>query len=238
MTGPTTRAEAADDTLFDRIGACAVVPVVTVPSADAAVPLARALAAGGIDVIEITLRTGAGLKAIEAVAHAVPEVLTIAGTVVRPEQFAAVRDAGAAMAVSPGFSETLHAAAARADVFWMPGVASASDVMRAVGCGLHRLKFFPAEQAGGLAMLRALGGPFPDVRFCPTGGITLANLAAYLAAANVAAVGGSWLTTGDSVTATDWPAITALARAARRAADEARAVAAPVVRRGAGAVAR
>jgi len=151
------------DIHIERMKACGVIPVVSVPDAAAAVSLANALLEGGIDVIELTLRTAAGLAAIEAVARSCPGMFVIAGTVVQPAQFAQVRDAGAKAVVSPGFSETLDDAARAAGLPWLPGVATASEVMRAGERGRTALKFFPAELAGGIAMIKALAGPFPNV---------------------------------------------------------------------------
>lgn len=204
---------------LERIKACGVVPVVTVADADAAVSTAQALLDGGIDVIELTLRTEAGVQAIAAIARACPDMLVIAGTVVRPAQFAAVKNAGAVLAVSPGFSETLHEAALKAALPWLPGVATASDVMRAVGCDRTMLKFFPAELAGGVPMLKALSGPFPGISFCPTGGVTTDNLGAYLGLPTVMCVGGTWLAPAKTIAAADWRAITAEAAKARAAVD-------------------
>ncbi|MDJ1157042.1 bifunctional 4-hydroxy-2-oxoglutarate aldolase/2-dehydro-3-deoxy-phosphogluconate aldolase [Chelatococcus sp. SYSU_G07232] len=210
------------DGFLERIAACGVVPVVTVPDAETAVPVAQALLDGGIDVIELTLRTEAGVRAIAAIARSCPDMLVIAGTVLHPAQFAAVRDAGALASVSPGFSEALHEAAEAAGMPWLPGVATASDVMRAVGCGRTNLKFFPAELAGGVAMLRALSGPFPDTRFCPTGGVTSANLGDYLSVPSVMCVGGTWLAPAKAVTDRDWAVIRDEARTARLAVDAVR----------------
>lgn len=204
---------------LDRIKACGVIPVITIPDARVAVPLAEALLEGGIDVVELTLRTDEALAAIRAVSRSVPGVLVAAGTLVRPDQVAAVRDAGAALAFSPGFSEAVHEAAARENLDWLPGTSTASDVMRAVASGYKTVKFFPAELAGGVPALNALHGPFPDVTFCPTGGIGLHNLASYLAVPQVIAVGGSWLVTPAALKAHDWLTIREEARKARVAVD-------------------
>jgi Entner-Doudoroff aldolase len=211
------------DIHIERMRACGVIPVVSVPDSSAAVSLARALLDGGIDVIELTLRTEAGLAAIEAVARECPQMFVIAGTVVQPAQFAQVRDAGARAVVSPGFSETLDDAARAAGLPWLPGVATASEVMRAGERGRTALKFFPAEQAGGIAMLKALAGPFPKVVFCPTGGVNTANLGDYLAQKMVMCVGGTWLTPATAVAAGDWAAIRDEAARARTRVDELRA---------------
>jgi 2-dehydro-3-deoxyphosphogluconate aldolase/(4S)-4-hydroxy-2-oxoglutarate aldolase len=211
------------DVHIERMKACGVIPVVSVPDAAAAVSLANALLEGGIDVIELTLRTAAGLAAIEAVARSCPGMFVIAGTVVQPAQFAQVRDAGAKAVVSPGFSETLDDAARAAGLPWLPGVATASEVMRAGERGRTALKFFPAELAGGIAMIKALAGPFPNVVFCPTGGVNTDNLGDYLALKTVMCVGGTWLTPAASVAAGDWGAIRDEAARARRKVDEIRA---------------
>ena len=193
-----------------------VVPVLTVGAVDEAVAVARALVAGGLTMLEVTLRSDTALAAIAAMSEAVPEALVGAGTLTRPEDFTAVADAGARFAVSPGFTAELAAAARRhPGLPFLPGIATASELMAAVAAGYDCLKFFPAEAAGGTAALRALAGPFGHVRFCPTGGIGAANAADYLALPNVIAVGGSWPAPADAVAAGDWPRITALAREAR-----------------------
>ncbi|MFT0890868.1 bifunctional 4-hydroxy-2-oxoglutarate aldolase/2-dehydro-3-deoxy-phosphogluconate aldolase [Pseudochelatococcus sp. G4_1912] len=209
---------------LDRIRACGVIPVVTISDVKAAVPLAETLLEGGIDVVELTLRTDEGLSAIRAVARSVPGILVAAGTVVHPDQVKAVRDAGASLAFSPGFSETLHEAMVRESLDWLPGTATASDVMRAVASGHRAVKFFPAELAGGVPALNALHGPFPDVSFCPTGGVGPHNLAAYLAVPHVIAVGGSWLVSPKALQTHDWLAIREEARETRAAVDAARGV--------------
>jgi 2-dehydro-3-deoxyphosphogluconate aldolase/(4S)-4-hydroxy-2-oxoglutarate aldolase len=176
------------------------------------VPLARALVAGGIRVLEVTLRTAAALPAIEAIARAVPEAIVGAGTVRSDADARAAHAAGARFAVSPGWSPRVAAACQALDLALLPGVASASEVMAASDAGFRFLKFFPAAAAGGTAMLKAWAGPFADVAFCPTGGIDLATAPAYLALANVDVVGGSWLTPADAITAADWARIERLAR--------------------------
>ncbi len=198
-----------------RLNACGVVPVVVIDDAETAVPLARALLEGGIDVIEITLRRPAALAALETIAKQVPEILAVAGTVVTPGQVSDVKQAGARAVVSPGFSELVDNAMRAANLPWLPGVATASDCMRAVAAGRLTCKFFPAEQAGGTAALKALSGPFPQMRFCPTGGVGLANLGEYLALKQVICVGGSWLVPADAVAERDYAKISRLAREAR-----------------------
>lgn len=197
-----------------RLSACGVVPVVVIDEAEIALPLSEALLAGGIDVIEITLRRPAALAALETVAKNLPEILPVAGTVVTPAQANEVKNAGARAVVSPGFSESVDAAMRQTGLPWLPGVATASDCMRAVAAGRLTCKFFPAEQAGGVAGLKALSGPFPQLKFCPTGGVSLSNLASYLALPQVICVGGSWLVPADAVKNRDWAQVTTLAKEA------------------------
>ncbi|MDQ6680723.1 MAG: bifunctional 4-hydroxy-2-oxoglutarate aldolase/2-dehydro-3-deoxy-phosphogluconate aldolase [Pseudomonadota bacterium] len=188
-----------------------VIPVIVIEDLEAAVPLARALVDGGVRVLEITLRTAVALRAIEAIARAVPEAIVGAGTVRRAADVQAARDAGCRFVVSPGYSEAIGVACAGHGIALLPGVATASEVLQASADGHHFLKFFPAAAAGGVPMLKALAGPFADVLFCPTGGIDAASAPEYLALANVKVVGGSWLTPADAVRARDWPRITRLA---------------------------
>lgn len=212
----------ADEPEITRLGACGVVPVVVIEDAHLAVPLARALIAGGIDVIEVTLRRPAAMAALETIAREVPDILAVAGTVVTPGQVMEVKDAGAQAVVSPGFSEAVDDAMRAAGLPWLPGVATASDCMRAVAAGRLVCKFFPAEQAGGTPTLKALSGPFPQMRFCPTGGVGLSNLADYLALKQVLCVGGSWLVPADAIADRDWHRITQLAREAREKVEQLR----------------
>nr|WP_202420871.1 bifunctional 4-hydroxy-2-oxoglutarate aldolase/2-dehydro-3-deoxy-phosphogluconate aldolase [Actinomadura rayongensis] len=191
-----------------------VVPVVVLDDADAAVPLARALVAGGLPVIELTLRTPAALPAIERVAAEVPDAVVGAGTVVRRADAEQAAKAGARFLVSPGCTPALRAAMADTGVPFLPGVATASEALALLEEGVTALKFFPAEAAGGIPYLKALGGPLPQVRFCPTGGVTVANAPGYLALPNVGCVGGTWLTPRDAIAAGDWARIEELARAA------------------------
>jgi 2-dehydro-3-deoxyphosphogluconate aldolase / (4S)-4-hydroxy-2-oxoglutarate aldolase len=188
-----------------------VIPVIVIQDVERAVPLARALVAGGVRVLEVTLRTPAGLPAIRAIAREVPEAIVGVGTLTDADEFAAARDAGAQFAVSPGLTPALVDAARASGLPWLPGVMTPSDVIAARAAGLRQLKLFPAEQAGGLGMLKALHGPFPDVLFCPTGGVTPNTAPQFLALPNVPCVGGSWLTPPAAVAAGDWNAITALA---------------------------
>ncbi|MGI5157122.1 bifunctional 4-hydroxy-2-oxoglutarate aldolase/2-dehydro-3-deoxy-phosphogluconate aldolase [Microbispora sp. CA-102843] len=188
-----------------------VVPVVVLDDAESAVPLARALVAGGLPVIEVTLRTPVALDAIRRIAAEVPEAVIGAGTVRSPEDVEAATGAGARFLVSPGTTPGLLAAMLAAGVPFLPGVATATEAMTLAERGVRELKFFPAEPAGGVAYLKSLSGPLPDVRFCPTGGITPSNAPAYLALPNVGCVGGSWLTPRSLVTAGDFARIEKLA---------------------------
>jgi 2-dehydro-3-deoxyphosphogluconate aldolase/(4S)-4-hydroxy-2-oxoglutarate aldolase len=191
-----------------------VVPVLMVESVGAALPLARALVDGGLSVLEITLRTAAALDVIRALAGEVEDAAVGAGTVLTPEQYHAAEGAGARFVVSPGATPALLDAAASSPVPFLPGAATASEVMRLLEHGYRCLKFFPAEPAGGLAYLQALAAPLPAARFCPTGGIDAERAQEYLALPNVLCVGGSWVAPRDAVAARDWPRITGLARAA------------------------
>ncbi|MBV8619813.1 MAG: bifunctional 4-hydroxy-2-oxoglutarate aldolase/2-dehydro-3-deoxy-phosphogluconate aldolase [Curvibacter sp.] len=198
-----------------------VIPVIVLHEVAHAVPLARALVAGGIRMLEVTLRTPQALACIEAIAREVPEAVAGAGTLRSAADARAARDAGALFGVSPGYTSALGQACRDLGLPLLPGVATGSEIMAAMEDGLSELKFFPALQAGGSAMLKAWHGPFGDIRFCPTGGIGPANAAEFLALPNVACVGGSWLTPADAVAAGDWGRIEQLAREAgqlRRAA--------------------
>jgi 2-dehydro-3-deoxyphosphogluconate aldolase / (4S)-4-hydroxy-2-oxoglutarate aldolase len=192
----------------------AVVPVLTIDRIEHAVPLARALVAGGLNVLEITLRTSAALDAIRDMVRSVPGALIGAGTVLSPEQGAGAMAHGARFLVSPGMTPRLIDAASSWPVPFLPGVATASEAMALADMGYRLLKFFPAEPAGGAPALKALGAPLADLMFCPTGGIDAVKAKAYLALPNVAAVGGSWVAPSAAVTNGDWAAITALAKAA------------------------
>ena len=200
--------------LLDIMHASTVIPVIAIDELAHAVPLARALVAGGIRVLEITLRTAHGLAAIRAIADAVPEAIVGVGTLTRPDEFAAAREAGAVFGVSPGLTAELIDAARTSGLPLLPGVMTPSEVMTARAAGFLQLKLFPAVPAGGIGMLNAIAGPLPDVMFCPTGGISEDTAAAFLACPNVACVGGSWLTPKDAIRAGDWARITALASAA------------------------
>jgi 2-dehydro-3-deoxyphosphogluconate aldolase/(4S)-4-hydroxy-2-oxoglutarate aldolase len=191
-----------------------VIPVIVLHRVADAVPLARALVDGGVRVLEVTMRTPVALDCIAAIAREVPEALVGAGTVRSAADARAAHAAGSVFAVSPGYTSAVGAACREIGLPLLPGVATASEVMAASADGHLFLKFFPATAAGGVPMLQALGGPFPDIAFCPTGGITPQTAPQFLALANVKVCGGSWLTPRDAVDAGDWARITGLARAA------------------------
>ena len=194
------------------VGLAPVIPVLTVTDLEHAVPLARALCTGGLKVLEITLRTPIALAAIEAMRKAVPDAVIGVGTLTRAVDFAAADRAGAQFGVTPGLTPELAAASRGARFPLLPGVMTPTELIAARHAGFNVLKLFPAEQAGGIDMLRALGAPFPDVLFCPTGGITRATAPDYLALSNVACVGGSWVAPGAMLAAGDWRGIEMLAR--------------------------
>ena len=191
-----------------------VLPVIVIDDAELAVPMAEALLEGGIDAMEITLRHACALDAIARVARHVPAMHVGAGTLTHPEDFGRVAAAGGRFAVSPGLTPALAAAARATALPFIPGAMTPSEVIAARELGYTLLKLFPAAQAGGLGMLKALASPFADVRFCPTGGVSVDTLKEFLSQPNVALVGGSWLTPADAVKARDWPRIAAQARAA------------------------
>jgi 2-dehydro-3-deoxyphosphogluconate aldolase/(4S)-4-hydroxy-2-oxoglutarate aldolase len=191
-----------------------VMPVVTVEDARAGVNLAQALVRGGIHVIEVTLRTSGALQVIEAIARSVPDIRVGAGTVLSKADLDDAVRAGASFAISPGSTPSLLEAAAAAPVPYIPAIATPSELMTAWAAGYRVLKFFPASAAGGPAMLKALSGPFPAARFCPTGGITAENARSYLELPNVLCVGGSWLAPSAALAAGDWGQIEVLARQA------------------------
>jgi 2-dehydro-3-deoxyphosphogluconate aldolase/(4S)-4-hydroxy-2-oxoglutarate aldolase len=191
-----------------------VVPVVVIDDVDTAVPLARALLAGGIAVIEVTLRSDAALGAVERIAEQVPDVTVGAGTVCGPQQAAAAVAAGARFLVSPGATDRLLDALAEQAVPFLAGVATPSEMLRLLERDITEAKLFPAGAVGGLALLRAVAGPLPQLRFCPTGGVTAATAADYLALPNVGCVGGSWLTPPAALAAGDWARVRKLAAAA------------------------
>ena len=193
-----------------------VIPVMVIDRLEDAVPIAQSLVDGGVRVLEITMRTPIALRCIEAIARAVPEAIVGAGTVRTVADAHAAKDAGCRFAVSPGYLSEIGMGCRTIGLPLLPGVSTASEVMQAYVDGYTFLKFFPATAAGGIPMLKALAGPFPDVVFCPTGGITPDTAPQFLALSNVRVCGGSWLTPNDVVQARNWPRITELAREATR----------------------
>ena len=191
-----------------------VIPVIVLNDVVHAVPMARALVAGGIRMLEVTLRTSQALACIEAIAKEVPEAIVGAGTVRNASDAKAAANAGAKFAVSPGYTPSVGQACRDVGLSLLPGVATGSEIMMAQEDGYTELKFFPAMQAGGSAMLKAWGGPFFDVRFCPTGGVTAQNASEFLSLPNVACVGGSWLVPAEALANGDWARIEKLAREA------------------------
>ncbi|MER6310084.1 bifunctional 4-hydroxy-2-oxoglutarate aldolase/2-dehydro-3-deoxy-phosphogluconate aldolase [Streptomyces sp. NPDC001739] len=207
-------ASASGPSVPSVLGLAPVVPVVVLEDAADAVPLARALVAGGLSAIEVTLRTPAALDAVRAIADEVPDAVVGAGTLLNPEQVAAARAAGARFLVSPGWSPRLLGALRDSGLPFLPGVSTASEVVTLLDEGINELKFFPAEAAGGTAYLKSLAAPLPQARFCPTGGITLASAPTYLALPNVGCVGGTWMLPADALAAKDWARIERLAHEA------------------------
>lgn len=195
------------DTLFSQ---GPVVPVIVIKELEQAVPLAKALLAGGVKVLEVTLRTPVALDAIRLLAKEVPEAIVGAGTVTTPEQLQQCIDAGAKFAISPGMTKELLVAGKAASIPLIPGIASISELMEGSGLGYTHFKFFPAEAAGGVKALKSIYGPFSDIRFCPTGGINEKNYKEYLALPNVKCVGGSWIVPDSAVAAKEWDTITRL----------------------------
>jgi 2-dehydro-3-deoxyphosphogluconate aldolase/(4S)-4-hydroxy-2-oxoglutarate aldolase len=191
-----------------------VIPVVVLDEPSQAVPLARALLDGGIGIIEVTLRSDAALAAIEAIAAEVPEMMVGAGTLITPAQIEAVVEAGARFLVSPGATPTLLDALADTGLPYLPGVSTVSEILTVLERGITEMKFFPAESSGGTTALRSFAGPLPQIRFCPTGGITPGTAPEYLALPNVGCVGGTWLTPAAAVAADDWSRVRDLAGAA------------------------
>ena len=196
-----------------------IIPVVTIQRKDDAVPLARALVAGGLALIEITLRTEAGLEAIRAIAEEVPEACVGAGTVREPVQGSKAIAAGARFIVSPGATDRLLDAAPGWDAAYLPGAGTASEIMRLADRGITFMKLFPAEAVGGVGLLKSLAAPFNDLQFCPTGGIDQENAATYLALPSVTCVGGSWMVPQAALAARDWRAVEQLSARARAVAD-------------------
>ena len=202
-----TATPSRQDQLTALLAVGRVIPVITLDRLADAVPLARALVEGGVRLLEITLRTQAGLAGAQAIIREVPDAIVGIGTVLTPDDMRRAVDIGARFALSPGATPALLDAAAASHIPFLPGIATASEVMEAMARGFDTAKFFPATAAGGLAALRALAGPFPQARFCPTGGITEDNAAEWLAQPNVVAVGGSWLTPAAEIAASRWDAI-------------------------------
>ena len=200
--------------LIEILALAPVIPVITIENAAQALPLARALVAGGLPAIEITLRTDAAVEAARAIIAEVPDAVVGIGTVLTARDLERASALGAAFAVSPGVTADLLTAAAVSDMPFAPGIQTASDLITCVTRGFDIVKFFPAVPAGGLAALNALSGPFPQVRYCPTGGIGAANAAEWLAHPKVAAVGGSWVAPASDIASGAWPAIEQRARAA------------------------
>ncbi|MBU3023058.1 bifunctional 4-hydroxy-2-oxoglutarate aldolase/2-dehydro-3-deoxy-phosphogluconate aldolase [Aestuariibacter sp. A3R04] len=198
----------------DVFAAGPVVPVLVIKDLEKAVPLAKALMAGGIKVLEVTLRTPVALEVIRKIADEVPDAIIGAGTVTNAQQLKQVIEAGAKFAISPGLTENLLQAGKESQIPLIPGISSISDLMTAKDAGYDHLKFFPAEASGGVKAIKSISGPFPDITFCPTGGIGPANYNDYLALNSVKCVGGSWVAPDDAIENGDWDAITALAKAA------------------------
>jgi 2-dehydro-3-deoxyphosphogluconate aldolase / (4S)-4-hydroxy-2-oxoglutarate aldolase len=187
-----------------------VIPVLTIERLEDAVPLARALVAGGVRVLEVTLRTPVAMPAAQAIISSVPEAVVGIGTILNADDLARAEALGAVFGISPGATPGLLKAAAASALPFAPGIATASELMQALAHGFNLAKFFPAEQSGGIKALRALAGPFPDARFCPTGGVGEANAAAWLAEPNVSTVGGSWLCPAADIRSGNWAGITAI----------------------------
>ncbi len=204
-----------DQALLER---CRVLPVVTAREVDETVQLTRTLARGGMQAVEITLRTEAALDSIRAVKEAVPDILVAAGTVTNPGEFDAAVEAGADFCVSPGLTENLLRAASASGVGLVPGVATSSEVMQGLDYGYQCFKLFPAVAVGGINLLNSLAGPFPEVRFCPTGGLTPDNFQEFLDLPNVVCCGGSWMVAGSLIDAGNWDEIERLAAQAMETA--------------------
>ena len=204
----------ASDQLMQRASACGVIPTLVIEDINSAIPLAQALHGGGLTVLEITLRTPVALQAIQHIRQALPDLFVGAGTVLDARAVQDAHDAGAQFLVSPGYATALGDYCRSKQIALMPGVATASEIMAAVADGYDFLKCFPAAVLGGTRWLDAIRSPFPEVRFCPTGGISAADAGSYLALPNVLCVGGSWVTPADAIRAKDWAHITSLARQA------------------------
>ena len=191
-----------------------IVPVLVIKNVEDALPIAKALLAAGIKVLEVTLRTPAALDVINIIAKELPEACVGAGTVTNREMLQRCEDAGAKFAISPGLTKDLLQAGNEGNIALIPGISSISEMMDGIDYGYDHLKFFPAEASGGVKAIQSIGGPFPDIRFCPTGGINLSNVSNYLALPNVSCCGGSWLVTDEIVKNKDWSKITELAKQA------------------------
>ena len=198
----------------DVFAASPVVPVMVINNIADAVPMAKALAAGGITVFEVTLRTDAALDAISAIAEAMPEAMLGAGTIINAQQYDAAVAAGAKFIISPGYSRALLEHAAKGTAPLIPGVSTPSEIISALELGYDHLKFFPAEANGGAAALKAIAAPLPQVRFCPTGGVSPGNVADYMALSCVATVGGSWMIPNEAIESGDWAKVTELSKQA------------------------
>jgi 2-dehydro-3-deoxyphosphogluconate aldolase/(4S)-4-hydroxy-2-oxoglutarate aldolase len=199
------------ESLIDRVP---VIPVVVVDEVEHAVPVAQALVAGGLPVIELTLRTPVAVDAIRRIATEVPDILVGAGTIVEPQQAKEAAEAGAQFLVSPGSTPSLLAAMSETGLPNLPGVATVSEILALLEHGYREMKFFPAEASGGVPFLKAVSSPLPAARFCPTGGVSPSNAGDYLGLPNVGCVGGSWITPKAALEAGDWAQVTELARAA------------------------
>jgi 2-dehydro-3-deoxyphosphogluconate aldolase / (4S)-4-hydroxy-2-oxoglutarate aldolase len=199
--------------LFER---ATIIPVLTIDRVEDAVPLARALVAGGVRVLEVTLRTPVAIEAAKAIIAEVPDAIVGIGTILNADDLARAEALGAVFGISPGATPELLKAAAASDLPFAPGIVTASELMQARAHGFNLVKFFPAEPSGGIRTLRALAGPFPDTRFCPTGGIGDANAAAWLAEPNVVAVGGSWICPAGDIRSGNWAGITAMCNRAMK----------------------
>ena len=191
-----------------------IVPVLVIKDVEDALPIAKALLAAGIKVLEVTLRTPVALDVIKIIAQELPEACVGAGTVTNREMLQRCQEAGAKFAISPGLTKDLLKAGNEGNIALIPGISSISEMMDGIDFGYDHLKFFPAEASGGVKAIQSMGGPFPDIRFCPTGGINLSNVKDYLALSNVACCGGSWLVTDEIIKNKDWAKITELAKQA------------------------
>jgi 2-dehydro-3-deoxyphosphogluconate aldolase/(4S)-4-hydroxy-2-oxoglutarate aldolase len=208
---------AKQDKLTALFTAARAIPVLTIERLEDAVPLAKALVAGGVRTLEVTLRTKVAVDAAKAIIAEVPEAIVGIGTILNPGDLAGAAALGARFGISPGLTPELLQAADASELPFAPGIATASELMQALAHGFDVVKFFPAEQAGGIKALRALAGPFPNARFCPTGGIGEANVGAWLAEPNVIAAGGSWLCPASEVRSGNWARITAICEQTTRA---------------------